>query len=236
MLVTLAHGLELPAGELAQVAKISPSTASWHLKKLVDGGILTVHQHTNRRMYAIAEPRIAHVLEQLAYLAPSTTANSLSETKHANSIRLARMSYDHIAGRLGVELLAALRANCYIRIGDRLIQKAITDGVTGNYLDCGLDYRLTEAGVDFLNREGVIDTSSGIEITVDRRLTYCLDWSQQAHHLAGWLGAGLAENFLERGWIKRAKKSPELLVTRSGLVDLPAGFGLNLSWYPHKTN
>lgn len=231
MLVALADGSQQSAGTLAKIAKISPSTASWHLKKLVDGAIVTVTPAANRRLYAIADPRIAFILEQLSYLAPQVQANSLSATKHANSVRLARMSYDHIAGRLGVELLAALRAQGHLRIGDPLVHKAIQAGATGRYLDCGLDYRLTESGIDFLKQAGVRDTSSGVEITVDRRLTYCLDWSQQAHHLAGWLGASLADHFLVRGWVKRGKKSPELLVTRSGLTELPAVFALDLSWY-----
>ena len=42
ILVALADGRALPAGELAEMAGVSPQSASRHLKKMVEGQLLEV--------------------------------------------------------------------------------------------------------------------------------------------------------------------------------------------------
>jgi hypothetical protein len=63
-------------------------------------------------------------------------------------------------------------------------------------------------------------------------LKFCLDWSEQRHHLAGALGAAVATRFGEAGWVQRRGKThralrltpdgERALRTRLGVEDLAA--------------
>jgi DNA-binding transcriptional ArsR family regulator len=57
MLVALADGRALPAGELAEAAGVSPQSASGHLRKLVDGGIVSVWSQGRFRIWALTKSR-----------------------------------------------------------------------------------------------------------------------------------------------------------------------------------
>jgi hypothetical protein len=57
-----------------------------------------------------------------------------------------------------------------------------------------------------------------------RALRYCVDWSEQAHHLSGAVGRGLADRLLELGWVKRADRSRALHVTPQGRDGFAAEF------------
>jgi hypothetical protein len=59
-------------------------------------------------------------------------------------------------------------------------------------------------------------------------IRYCVDWSEQRHHLAGALGAALAERMLELRWIRRARRSRAVHVTDEGRRGLQETFGLAL--------
>ncbi len=58
-LEALLDGRALPAGELAYIAKITPQTASNHLNKLVEGGLLVVEKQGRHRYYRLANQEIA---------------------------------------------------------------------------------------------------------------------------------------------------------------------------------
>src|SRR5215468_5962032 len=62
----LADGRALPAGELAAVAGISPQSASAHLQRLVDCGLLTVWTQGRFRYYRLAGEHVADIVEALA--------------------------------------------------------------------------------------------------------------------------------------------------------------------------
>ncbi len=92
-----------------------------------------------------------------------------------------------------------------------------------------LDYRLTERGTHQLRVLG-IDLDP---LLAQRRplIRYCVDWSEQRHHLAGALGAALAERMLELGWISQARSSRAVQITDRGYAGLRETFGLDL--LPH---
>lgn len=71
MLIALVDGRALPAGELAHCAGITPQTASSHLARLVDGGLLTVEREGRHRYYRLAGAHVAQALEQLAATRPA---------------------------------------------------------------------------------------------------------------------------------------------------------------------
>src|SRR5260221_6734950 len=63
MLIALMDGRALTATELAQLAGISPSTASGHLGKLTQAGLLAVLPQGRHRYFRLASPAGAPLLE-----------------------------------------------------------------------------------------------------------------------------------------------------------------------------
>ena len=59
-------------------------------------------------------------------------------------------------------------------------------------------------------------------------IRYCVDWSEQRHHLAGSLGAALAARMLDLGWVSRARRGRAVYVTRAGSKGLAQTFGLEV--------
>ena len=70
MLGALLHGHPLAAGELSQVAGVSPATASAHLAKLLDGGLIAVARQGRHRYYRLAGYPVAAALEALGLISP----------------------------------------------------------------------------------------------------------------------------------------------------------------------
>ncbi len=70
MLGALLSGPALAAGELSQVAGVSPATASAHLGRLLDGGLVTVTKQGRHRYYRLAGHEVATVLEAISELSP----------------------------------------------------------------------------------------------------------------------------------------------------------------------
>ena len=108
VLLALDDGRALPASVLADEAGISRPTASSHLGKLTDAGLLSVETHGRHRYYRLAGPEVGDLLEHLVRLAPSRPVRSLREGTRAARLRSARTCYDHLAGRLGVEIMGSL--------------------------------------------------------------------------------------------------------------------------------
>src|SRR5215472_13957345 len=68
MLVALLDGRARTAGELALNAEISAQSASGHLSKLLDGGLLKVRSAGRHRYYSVAGSDVAHAIEALGAL------------------------------------------------------------------------------------------------------------------------------------------------------------------------
>jgi hypothetical protein len=60
------------------------------------------------------------------------------------------------------------------------------------------------------------------------RFRSCLDWSERRPHAAGKLGAALAAQAFERGWVERLDGSRALRVTPAGESGFAAAFSLSL--------
>src|SRR4051794_6892102 len=118
ILLALADGRALPASLLAAEAGVAASTASEHLRRLVDNGLITVHPQGRHPYFRLAGPHVGELLENLARLAPALPVRSLREHTRAHAIRTARTCYDHLAGRLGVALFAALIEHGLVTGGD----------------------------------------------------------------------------------------------------------------------
>jgi DNA-binding transcriptional ArsR family regulator len=181
MLLALGDGRALPASVLAGEAGVAASTASAHLARLTDAGLLRVERHGRHRYFRLAGPGVAELLEALAGQAPPAPVRSLREGTRAEALRAARTCYDHLAGRLGVELMAALVDRGALEGGDGRFHPGAggADRLAGPGRD--VDYRLTGAGADLLAGLGVEVAGNGRRPLV----RYCVDWSEQRHHLAG---------------------------------------------------
>ncbi len=79
MLVALSDGRALPAGELARRASVSPATATTHLRRLVDAGLVRVTVQGRHRYHQLAGPPVSAVLEALANVAPALPVKSLRQ-------------------------------------------------------------------------------------------------------------------------------------------------------------
>lgn len=79
MLAALADGRALPAGELARRAGVSPATATTHLRRLIEGGLIQVTVQGRHRYHVLAGPLVFAALEALAQLAPAVPVTSLRE-------------------------------------------------------------------------------------------------------------------------------------------------------------
>jgi DNA-binding transcriptional ArsR family regulator len=226
VLRALADGRELAASVLAHEAGVAASTASVHLSKLVDGGLVTAESRGRHRYFRLAGPEVAAALEALAKLAPSAPVRSLREGTKAQAVRAARTCYDHLAGRLGVAIMSGLVADGALTGGDgrHVRERAREDRPSSIGRD--LDYRLTDDGADKLRDLGVdVDRALAGPRT---RIRYCIDWSEQDHHLSGALGAGLAARLFDLGWVKRLPRTRAVLVTDDGCRGLAEQFDVEL--------
>jgi DNA-binding transcriptional ArsR family regulator len=229
VLAALGDGRALAASVLAAEAGVSPSTVSGHLGKLVDAGILTVTPQGRHRYYRLAGPEVGEALEALARIAPPAPVRSLKEGTRAHAVRRARTCYDHLAGRLGVAVLAGLieRGAIVGHDGRHLPSVAGRDRLSSPGWD--VDYRLGEGAGIVLDSLGV-DLDALLESPRRRPLLrYCVDWSEQRHHLAGALGAGLLDAFLRSGWLRRARAGRAVHLTDEGERALSQRLGVSLA-------
>jgi DNA-binding transcriptional ArsR family regulator len=223
VILALSSGRALAASTLAAEAGVAPSTLSGHLGRLVDGGLVTVESSGRHRYYRLASPEIAEAVEALARISPTKQVRSLRQATHAEAIRRARTCYDHLAGRLGVELCDALVSGGAVRV------EPSADSSRDPVLGAGRAKRfvLTESGRDILSRLDVpLDSPTRRPL-----VRYCVDWSEQRPHLSGWLGAALLARFVDLGWVSRGERRV-VRINASGRSALPDRLGVDLGWLP----
>lgn len=224
MLLALLDRHALPMSMLAGEAGVSPSTASEHLAKLVEGGLLRVRTQGRHRYYELASRDVAQALEALGRIAPIRPVRSLRADTKARAIRVARSCYDHLAGHLGVAVMRSLLDLGALRGGDGLHRpdQAREDRLSAPGKD--IRYELTETGDELLARLGVRKPRGG-----RRLVAYCVDWTEQRHHLGGAVGAALLSRFEELEWLRRGSKGAPraLTVTEAGKHGFAEQFGLD---------
>lgn len=210
MLDALAHGRALAAGELAFTASISPQTASVHLARLVDGGLLTVVQQGRHRYYRLASSRVGELIEQIMLVATiDGPPRYQPRGKCDDAFALARSCYDHLAGRLGVAIVDAMIRGHYLVLDD----------------DAGT---VTSKGTLFLSQFG-IDLASPSRRGQRVFCRPCLDRTERRPHLAGSLGCRIACRCFELGWIERVPDTRAVKITEVGRRGLRETFGIELS-------
>jgi hypothetical protein len=208
MLEALLDGRTATAGELAAAASVKRSTASEHLAALVEGRMIVVATRGRHREYSIVDRDIARALEALSRISPERPVRSLRSARNMDALRDARTCYDHLAGRLGVDVLAALLQREWL--------VARGDG-----------YVLSATGERSLVHLGVDVPSARLQRRHFARA--CLDWTERRPHLAGALGAALCQSVVRAGWVRRRRTGRGLLVTPLGVAQLEEAFGISVT-------
>ena len=203
ILAALLDGRALTAKELAYTAHVTPQTASGHLAKLADGGLLAAERQGRHRYYRLASPLVGQMLESVMAVAGSEPVRATA-WRGGEALRTARTCYDHLAGKLGVALADALTQCGHVMLG--------TDGG-----------EVTEQGQRFLDEFGAPPAPG-------RRVFCrpCLDWSERRPHLAGRVGAALASRCFELNWIARQRDTRAVAITDAGRIGFRETFGISL--------
>jgi DNA-binding transcriptional ArsR family regulator len=181
ILRALLPGRPLAAGELARLAGVSAATASFHLAKLLEGGMVVVAAQGRHRYYHLAGHEVAAALEALGLISPSLPVRTLRQSREAAALAEARTCYDHLAGRAGVELLDAM-------LHRRLLEERPSRRAD-DYDSAETRFEVTGAGAGTLG-------SFGLDVGAIRRSRRrfagtCIDWTQRRGHLNGALAAAI---------------------------------------------
>src|SRR5262249_33762901 len=115
ILLELLGGDSLPATQLALRANISGPSASMHLSKMVEGGLVKVTREGRHRYYRLAGPEVAHLVEALGGICSGIKPEPPLPSQTDEHMRFARICYDHLAGKLAIDLADAFEARQYLR-------------------------------------------------------------------------------------------------------------------------
>jgi DNA-binding transcriptional ArsR family regulator len=211
ILSALADGRAQPASALAYAARISVQSASNHLAKLCEGGLLAVEAQGRFRYYHLSSPLVASALEALASLAPRIRSLEVPLSTKARSLRLGRSCYDHLAGRLGIAVTGGLEARQYLVVAADNAKHFIVTTEGERWFEA--------LGIDV----GAIKSNSR---GLARR---CLDWTERRHHLAGPLGAALFSRLLGTDWLRRSQETRGVTVTPAGVIGLRRTLDINIT-------
>ena len=206
MLVTLMDGRALTAGELARAAGVTPQTASGHLARMLDAGLLALERQGRHRYYRLASPAIGAMLESMMVAAAPPPIRTGPRDA---AMRQARICYDHLAGEVAVTIADAMVARGQILLS--------TEGAA-----------LTPAGRDLFDEIGV-ELPGCADAVNPVFCRPCFDWSERRHHLAGAVGAALFRSFVARQWLRRVENSRTVRITPPGRLALERHFDLRLA-------
>lgn len=182
MLTALMGGGALTASELALEAGVTVQTASSHLSKLMEGGLLSLAAQGRHRYYGIASAQVAAMLESIMGVAASAGPQRVRPGPREATMREARICYDHLAGDHAVAMLDGFLArNILTRDGERIA--------------------MGEAGPSFFRAVGI--EPDALKKSRRPMCRACLDWSVRRSHLAGSLGAAIFDKIVAEKWARR---------------------------------
>lgn len=207
MLSALLDGRPLTATELAHAARVTPQTASTHLAKLAEAGLVAPLRNGRYRYFRLASPTVAHMLDGLMAVALANRPRYRPLSRQARELSAARICFDHLAGRLSVDLTDSLIARDYIVVGDETAE-------------------VTPPGARFFREFGVDLSASRAKGRHLCRL--CLDWTERRPHIAGAVGAALTKRCFDLGWTERMKHSSAVMVTAPGKRGFMDTFGIGV--------
>jgi DNA-binding transcriptional ArsR family regulator len=205
MLTALLADRALTATELAAIAGVTKQTASGHLARLVEAGLVSVEPQGRHRYFRLAGRDVAQLLESLMGVAFRAGAIRLRSSPREPALRKARVCYDHLAGELAVAVFERLRERQWLAPRDGLLE-------------------LTDTGHRQFREWGI--ATAGLAGCRRPLCKPCLDWSERREHLAGALGAALLARVFELGWARREAGSRVVRFSPVGERALGEFFGL----------
>jgi DNA-binding transcriptional ArsR family regulator len=205
MVSALLDGRALTAGELAGAARVTPQTASTHLAKLTGTGLLSVIRRGRQRHFQLASPAVADMIDGIVAVALAKRPRYRPLSQHARALGAARICYNHLAGRLSVELTDAFVAREYLVLGEEAAE-------------------ITTAGIRTLGEFGI--ELPALHSTGRHFCRLCLDWTERRPHIAGAVGAAITRRCLDLGWITRTNGSQAVIVTPPGRRGFQERFGI----------
>ncbi|WP_228001975.1 ArsR/SmtB family transcription factor [Nocardia australiensis] len=208
MCLALVDGRAWTAGELARYAGVAPATATEHLNRLLDGGLLVERRQGRHRYVQLANPQVGELLEAMVTHLdpPATEVRNLRAFTVAAALARGRTCYDHLAGILGVVITAAM--------------------TTHDLLSDNGGFALTPAGLAWLTGPMGIDPAAPHKTR--RPITRpCLDWTERRMHLGGAAGAQLCRRMQDLDWIHRVGTSRAVRVTTVGATGLRDALGID---------
>jgi DNA-binding transcriptional ArsR family regulator len=208
MLDHLMDGADHAVTELAEHARVAPSTATAHVAALVEAGLVTVHALGRQRRVRLAGAKVARALEGLGAIATAPgNVSSLKESTSRRQLEAARTCYDHVAGRLGVA------------IADGLVDREALISSDGAFaLTAMADVTLGAMGIDM---ENVRRAKRAVAAA-------CLDWTERRPHVGGALGSSLCRMLLDTGAIRKRRGSRAVVLTDEGADFLRYHLGIAL--------
>lgn len=206
MLTALLNGEALTPSELALEANVTKQTASSHLTKLTDMGLVAVEAQGRHRYYRLADSDVGGLLETLMGVAARAKALRTRPGPKEPALRHARLCYDHLAGELGVALFDSFMRNKWMHPGPEKT------------------FALTRLGSVKVSTFGI--ELSELQSGARPVCRACLDWSVRRHHLAGALGAAILDQIIERRWATQKRGSRVLEFNRMGESGLRRVFQL----------
>jgi len=195
MLLSLMDGRALTASELANAAGVTKQTASSHLSRLLQGGLVAREVQGRHHYYRLHDHDIANVIEALLNVSGNGSGVRTRTGPRDSALRRARICYDHLAGELGVHMFDRMKALSWI--GEH-------DG----------DLCFTNDGWIGLKPIGL--TKDALKKSRRPECKSCLDWSMRRHHLAGKIGALVFERLLEKKWAKRVSETRIVQFSKPG--------------------
>jgi DNA-binding transcriptional ArsR family regulator len=215
LLNLMMDGRASTVGELARASHVALSTASEHLARLHNAGLVEVQPQGRHRYYRLAGPEIAELLETIDTLPlrrpdgdPAAVPGPVPASRTPQELRFARTCYDHLAGSLAVALHGLL------------------------IIDHDGHPELAPAAPAALSLLGLDAEQAATPGSRRPRLRNCLDWSERRPHLAGATGAALLTHLLDHGWIVRRRTPRAVRLTKAGQEALTAAFGPHPCWPP----
>jgi len=207
MLAALMAGKALPAGELAFHANVSPATASNHLRRLLDAGLVDVERQGRHRYYRLTCAEIAAAVEALwsVLLCARPRGGGVRGAPTDKPFRRLRRCHSHLAGALAVSMM------------DTIVERGFL--LPERSRSC----RLTTSGADWFSELGI---SMYLLDGRHDRARRCLDWTERRDHLAGPLGVAFFHRLVELRWIAPVRGSRAMRVTNVGRVEMERRLGL----------
>ncbi len=195
MVTLLMDGRARTVTELGAATGLAKASASEQAAKLVGAGFLAARRQGRHKYLALASSDIARLVETMMTLAGDVPARAPRSGPRDPALREARLCYNHLAGRLGVQLYQSLSARGFLA-----------------HAPGGLD--LTASGRAFCLALGLAP-----EDLAPARAPLCrdcLDWTERQSHLGGRLGRLLLARMETEGWLRRRPATRALMVTPRG--------------------